>query len=375
MNGFATKAEQAGLTTILILLFKRYRPICITVVISLLVITVLTAYFISSLSTEKQSALLAKDRAEQAKITEKEAKEEALAAQKESMEIRVDTAPEIVKLARREYKLREYETAFKKASLALKLHPENTRAKFFLSRCLIGKHQFAKALKLLNDIRSSESVNEIIKLTQSLIELEKKGPLLEQKELLQIIKGMRSVKGVPGLRTHFLKTCTEIYPEEKRWVFAEAYLRFLTVGEFNFEKSENNGFYTLSLKNNSGMYDVTVLNNLPIYRLDLSGSPVNDIFLLENLPLNELNLSGTNIFDLTPLKDSKLKVLNIKNTNVRNIQALTGLPLETLYLNDKWFDVNLLLSFKNLKEVHAHKESIPDRSVHQLNEHFKLIFY
>ena len=361
MNGFATKAEEASLLTLLFLIFKRYKALCLTIIFFILTLTVLTTVFISNLNSEKQNALLAKTAAEN--------------AEKESMEIRVNTAPELVKLAKREYKLKEYDKSLNKVNLALTLDPNNTQAQFFKARFLIGSHEFLEAEKIIKTYKGQGNKKGLLKLITQIKAFQKEGILIDHPQLPTLIKGMKGIKGAPGLRMHFLLSCTQNYPLENRWQFAERYLKSISHDNFTFEKTKNGSFYSIKATNNSGMYDISVLSNLPINKLDVTGSPVNEIAAVAKLPLEELNISGTNVFEVSPLLDTKLKVLNINKTNVRHLHQITDLPLEELFLNDKWIYYNVLLEFKQLKKVTAHKGILGPRAIEALRERMEVKFY
>ena len=354
MNGFATKAEEANSLTIFMLFLKRFRVLSATVLFFMLCIGLITFMYVNSLN-EKHTI--------------------AVDAQQESMKIRKETAPELVILARKEYKLRDYKSASQKVEMALKLDPENQHARLIKVRCLTGQHNFKEALHLIEGLDNPSENQQLIDILKRFIQLSSSGEIIVAEELPGLIQQLRTVKHMPNLRKHFLQTCTsENYKIENRILFAKRYQSSITSKNFNWVLKEDNAQFSLDLSNNVGMYNVAALRNLPINKLKLTNSPVNELTGLEGMPLKELDISNTNVSDLLPVKGAPLKVLNINGTNVRNFGFIKTLPVETLILNKKLHDYKLFMEIKTLKKLFIHPEFFTTAEIQQLKTHCQVEF-
>ena len=342
MNGFATQAENASFLTLSLLLIKRSKLLSSLILFTI----VLTAVFISNLNIAKKKA-------------EK--------AQAESMQIRQETAPEMLTLAKREYKLRQFDSALEKVNVALKLNPQYRNALVFKARCLAGRHQFDEAIAIMEKVDGNPKFISKIK---EIREIASKQHILESLELSQKIADLRNLKS-PNLKKHFIYTCTQKYDLERRFKFAKRYLDFITQKEFNWSFDAQKA--KLDISKNSSLYDVNVLRNLPIKELNISYCPVKEIEGLGKLPLTHLDVSYTSILDIVPVFKCPLKYLNIDGTNIMNIHGLANSGLEELHLNNRYFSCDLLLSLKNLKKIWIYKNSFSDEEIERLKSQFEVI--
>lgn len=350
LNGFATQAEDASFLKIFILLIKRSKILSLTIFSFISLIIVLTMFFVSNLNKEKDLAQ---------------------AAEQESMKIRQETSPQLLQLAKKEYKLRNFAIAEEKIDVALKLDPENVGALIFKVRCLVGNHQFEEALKVLDNIELSDIYKKLAAYIQKFKKISEEQELLSYQGLPELIDGFRYIDPslkLPNLKKHLVKTCTEKYTIENRLAFAERYLRFLTIQKFNWNCTMVGDFYDLDISRNEGLHEVSVLRNLPIQKLDLSACPIRDLIGLEGMPLTYLNLSKTFVTDISPILNCPIKELNISKTNIVNIYALKNTPIEVLHLSDKYFNHNRLLEFPNLKKLVVSRKTFGKKELEMLRE-------
>lgn len=355
LNGFATAAEEASLLKMFILLVKRAKILTITVLAFLCLIVTMTLIFIANLNKEKEAAQT---------------------AEKESMQIRQDTSPELVLLAKKEYKLRDFETAEKKVDTALKLDPHNQAALFFKIRCLTGNHQFSEALDLFPGLEEKAVYKKFEEYIKKLKKISEEKVLLSHEELPQLIDGFRFIDPelkLPNLKKHFLKSCTEKYDLEARLLFAQRYLRSLTTKKFTWNLKSENGQLELDISRNENLHDVSVLRNIPINRLDLYDSPVRDLVGLEGMPLTYLRLERTFVLDLEPILNCPLKELDISKTNIVNIYGLKNSTVEILHLNDKYFNSEKLMEFTNLKKLIVSKKGFHRKELEVLETKFEVV--
>jgi eukaryotic-like serine/threonine-protein kinase len=368
LNGFATTAERAGFVTLFLLMIKRYKVLFITILSSLILLAIVTTSFITDLNHEKKSAFAAKEDAELARDL-------AEAAEKDSMAVRQSASPNFVKYARKQYKERDYEKAYRLTKKARELDPENKSAKKFMINQLIGQHEFSEALSLISLFPEQEEFKERKDFINFCLGLKKKGSLLLQDELFPAIKKMKNMYGAPGVRLHFLHSSTIGYSFEERLEFIQKYLRSTTHGNFTFEMTAVGESYKLSLAKNIGMYNINVLHNLPIIELDLAETSVFDLRPLSKMKLRKLDLSGTDVLDLEPLASCPLVELNLFNTNVKHVNKLNKLTLEVLTLNNRWSDLSELDNFKSLRVLNIPKNIFNSTVIKSLSEKYEVHLY
>ncbi|MCM8532720.1 MAG: hypothetical protein NE330_16250, partial [Lentisphaeraceae bacterium] len=365
LNGFATSAEDAGLVTLSLLLIKRYKTLFSTVLCFIILISVLTASFIDNLNQEKQSAVKAQEEAELAR-------DAATSAETESMQIRKSASPNFLKYARSEYNTKRYDKAYRLVNKALDLDPRNRHARRFRVGVLVGRHMFEEALEAISSFENQEELVQLKELSSFFLDLKEKGDFLLQPELISKIQLMRHVRTAPGLRMHFLHTCTLNYSLENRLKFARAYFESITNVDFTFKLVQIGDFYKLDMSNNNGMYNVYPLHNLPIIELDISKSSVSDLKPLAKLPLRKLNISSTDVLELLPLANCPLEELNIYKTNVKHIGKLGASSIKELTLNNRWTDLSELDSFKNLQKINIPKGFFNRRVIEDLSKKYEV---
>ena len=355
LNGFATEAEEASFLKLFVLLVKRARILAITIFSFLCLIVTMTSVFISNLNKEKEAAEI---------------------AEQNSMDIRQETSPELVSLAKKEYKLLNFETAENKVDTALKLDPGNDKAILFKVRCLVGNHKFDDAIKLLERLETNEAYAKFSDYIKTFKKISEKQVLINYENLAPLIDGIRFIDPdlkLPNLKKHFLKTCTEQYDMKDRIGFAERYLKFLTNKKFTWIYSSENGEISLDISRNENLHDVSVLRNITINKLDLYDSPIRDLVGLEGMPLTFLRLERTFVLDIGPIIDCPLKELDISKTNIVNIYGLKNSSIEVLHLNDKYFNHEKLLEFRNLKKLIVSKKGFHRKELELLRTKFEVI--
>ena len=77
--------------------------------------------------------------------------------------------------------------------------------------------------------------------------------------------------------------------------------------------------------------DLTPLQGIPLKRLDLHGTKVKDLSVLQDMPLLHLDLTDTQVDDLSAIEKVNLTWLSITGTRVANLRPIAKLPLQTLY--------------------------------------------
>lgn len=118
----------------------------------------------------------------------------------------------------------------------------------------------------------------------------------------------------------------------------DTFRKSLTAGGIKPEllERESSGEFHLNLTGQK-VISLRGLNGIPLSTLNLAGcTDITDLSALRGMPLTRLDLSGlTGISDLGPLKDAKqLTDLNLRGCiNVQDLGPLTSLPLKRIDLN------------------------------------------
>jgi serine/threonine protein kinase len=96
--------------------------------------------------------------------------------------------------------------------------------------------------------------------------------------------------------------------------------------------------------NGTQVHDLSPLHGSPITSLDIGGTPVTDLSPLHGLPLASLTLDRTKVRDLSPLAGMPLKILNITATQVGDLSPLRGALLEEFQAADMSVESDLNLT-------------------------------
>ncbi|MDD7985600.1 protein kinase [Lentisphaera marina] len=385
IQGFATEAEHAGFFTLLKLLFKRHKELCVLIFSSFLIIIVITASFMDSLKNEREAAIAAEGQARLSQKVEKEARTHAEAAQfkaeaadARSMNIRQQTAIHLLDFARNEYKKASYQHALELVEKSLLSDPNYMEARYFHAIYLFGFHKFSQAMSELDKYQGPFKTDWLRSLCL-MSQKENYEDFISSETFFIILKRLKNLTQHQKTYHHFLSLATYVYPEEQRWVFAERYLKSMCVTNFTFDLQEKlNGTYSLSLANNKGLHSILALNNLPISELDASNTDIDDISPIANMPIEKLNISSTHVYSLLPLEGKAIKEINIWKTNIRNLKHITDAPLEVIHLNNKWSDLNYIKDIKSLRTVYLSRytfnEKVLAKIKAQKKEDIELIF-
>ncbi len=90
---------------------------------------------------------------------------------------------------------------------------------------------------------------------------------------------------------------------------------------------------SLNLKGCGGVLDLAPLGGMPLVRLDVSDTKITDLKPLTGAKLERLDASGSQVRDLTALAGMPLRWLNLERTKVLNLGPLKGAPLQFLSLD------------------------------------------
>jgi serine/threonine protein kinase len=321
-NGFATRAENAGLGKQLVLALKRHR-IAASGVIAVLLVGV-------TLGTK---ALLEGRRAEHEAIR---ARAEARRAEQALADLR-KTAPTLLTLAESEAGLQHFASALEKLNAALALDPTLTAGYWRRGWILLAQENLPEAVTALRIAAEKDPGDSHH--AQLLPLVEKMAAVPEaQRHTLDLVRPIYTQLGSDGARgeaQHFVPYVTLERTARLALVREriEAWLGKSPGGSrppfvtFDVRGRLEVGIYGLHLNT------LEPLRGLPIEILDISFCELSNLEPLHGMPLQELRMHHTFVSDLGPLAGTPLEILNAQDTNVRDLSPLRGLPLKDLLID------------------------------------------
>ena len=161
----------------------------------------------------------------------------------------------------------------------------------------------------------------------------------------QKISSLKALTGIP-LSTLSLAGCTDIsdLSELKGMPLTKLDIAGLGVTDLG-PITETKTLTELNLQNCASLLDLGPLADLPLKRLDLRGTRLTDLKPLENCKtLEVLDLGASQVRNIAPLAGKPLKWLNLEGSRVVNTLApLKGAPLQFLSFTDtKVSDISAL---------------------------------
>ena len=382
-QGFATKAEDAGFTTQLVLLFRRNKRLCFSIALFFVIVSITTTSFMINLQEEKQVAQTAQIKAEQLQIKQMQARAEAehslelfQQAEQKRTHLRHDSALTILEYALQEFKQKKYFKVGKLLEKAIELNPHNDAIRLHYARHLFGNHLFQNTIETLESIKIQNKEDlHLLALAQRCLKLMPKHKFINSPEILKILTELKNSKELSKHYRHFLISFTKSYPLNDRIDFARRHLQTMFKGnEFRFDlKQLPNNQLSLSLADNAGIYDIISLTNLPIANLDLSHTDVTNLNPLMKMPLKKLDISYTHVSDISPIKHAPIEELNLYSTNVRSVITLKNHRLKKLTLSGKWTELTSLIGSKTIQEIHVPQGSYSSEVYERLNQDLPLI--
>ena len=313
-NGFATKAEKAGLFKHAALFFKRNKAVSIGTAAVLVISLVFGA-----------RAVMEGRRAEQA------------------LEELKETAPTFAAQAASLVENQKFDEAINKIGFAIKLDGRNADYQLFLANTLQALARLPEAAAAYrqvlvfrrNDAAAKTNLEICVALLRAnLGNVALSGPL-KSKLLDALLDQRRQADAVPLSRE--LKRDADTAETQIR----SRLKAVMAQPEWRWNK----------------------LKMLPdrTYQLDLRGNKVPDLSILAGLPISSLDISAFSGVDLTPLRKLSLKTLTMRDTKGWNPDSLRGLALESLDLSGTdATDLSILqgMPLKRLSIFHVHVKSL-----------------
>ncbi|WP_367872756.1 protein kinase [Luteolibacter sp. Populi] len=358
--GFATTAEQAGISRQFLLGLARYRREARWVAAFLLILAVVGGLALVRLFHERHRA------------------ESALADLSA-------TAPSFIDQARLLAGQQRFEEALEALDYALRLRPDTVEAYLLKGDLLQANLRLSAAASAY---RQAERLDPSLHRARSNAELcerlaarEASEGGLSREATGEIFEAMETERRLPALllpisrilgkenaviRQFWQEHLNQLgSPGSRSW---ETRLAVRADGQFELDLSDTSiadlgpisemPISVLNLRKCGHIEDLEPLRKMPLRTLVLDGSGVVDLAPLKALKLEELSLAGTGVLDLSPLADSTLLRLDCSDIPAISFSALAQTRLETLSLagtqvGDLWFLRGLPLRVLRLDDCPA----------------------
>jgi eukaryotic-like serine/threonine-protein kinase len=317
-HGFATEAEQAGFKTQFKLLFLRHKHVSLSFLASILLITSLTIFFVSSLrQKEKEATKLAHT------LQETEIARNILEDQ---------LAPKYLQNAYKAFKERNYSSVRALCQHILR-NNESPEARELIGFSYLSEQNFTKALPWLDKTLfelTGEFLQKTPLSTENLIafisELPRKS-ILEQ----TLYKNL--------LFEEFEKDIS--IEEKKDLITAELLYKNQRVQSLNLTLKETSDGLIIDLSNNPKVQEAWILEKLGsiyIKSLNLSYTPVKlNQEIIDKLHIEELILKGWPKRNLSFLQERRILQLNVAHSKIDASTFIQKMPLKSLDISHSPF--------------------------------------
>lgn len=337
LRGYATKAEEAGIMTILKLLYQRQKVVINTIFTALVSLMIITGLFINSIQEEKAKEMQARQEAESARIRAENASEmylnelrfsrylmegmdaslKKIIQEVDDKNLPVDIEKILVKVGRGNINARAYEAAAQMLETLAANSTGQARqdAVHDLIFTRIFMHRFSEALDLLKKLDEEQlqraDIFQFMPICERYKDRLTHNGLLNTDDLYSLVKEVKKHKRVrvwffTHLYNYYLRKCNsdrEVLELFKVILNADKESRVTGA-----EISNNYGLKTLFFTDAEDLKYLNhpkIIDDLKIECLDLRGTSVRDILFTGNLSIREINLSGLQIHDFRPLSNIK----------------------------------------------------------------------
>jgi serine/threonine protein kinase/Flp pilus assembly protein TadD len=335
-SGFATRAENAGVTRQVVLLVRRNKGIFTTAFAAWFIITALVVWFVISVTQAKSQAEAERNRAitneQRARENEMRATANEQRANSTLGRLR-GTAPTFFAQGQALIEKQQFADALEKINYAIDLNPaeaeyHNLKGNILedLSRVAQAQQAYEEALRLKpSHAFARENLGlcaEILRDGEGRVALSKAS--VNKLNLLMRKEG-RAAEAIATVRV-LSKDRQALYNTWKM-VIAKAGCPLNTDQLI----LDDDGLFNVELGNRK-IDDISFLRGMPVKWLNLENNRISNLRPLEGAPLRALNLTKTAVADLSPLRGMKLTDLNLRETKVADLNALQDMPLEKLNL-------------------------------------------
>lgn len=319
LGGYATRAQDANIFTLMRLLFQRNKKEVAMAGIAMAAIVAVIFGFIGKVA-----------------LSEKKAKDALRDAQATLKQLQ-DTAPSFATVAEAELRKLQFTNAMGNVEQAISLNKSNASFHNIKGNIQTSMQLYKEAQESYNrarelDSRHTEANNNGIVLaavTRDNSDFKKLKPE-SYRQLYELMRDQGRTEEAGLMFARFAASDTRII---------DTFRANLTAGGIKADllERESSGEYHLNLSGQK-VTSLRALNGIPLTTLNLAGcTDITDLSPLRGMPLRQLDVSGiTGISDLGALKDMALLTdLNLQGcTNVLHLAPLSEVPLRRLNLNN-----------------------------------------
>lgn len=332
LDGYATKAQQAGAITLLRLLIRRHNVVTSLICVSILIVFGVFAVSIVRISNSERSAVQSEAFAVQA-LKRMKADQEA------RRKLSLLAAPRVFQQAENSVHNLDYDQAVSTLEYTVTLDPDFNAAWWELGAIHLGRGEFDPALTAFehasrdpdgkNQRRGNEDLSMLARKYQGLVR--DAGGIFPTELRAQFANDLLHAGGAAWqyrliALTAFFKNQNR-NPETADFALIEQVLRALNPDaktmQFSHEFTQNGLKVSL---HGDRVNQLLPLAGLPITYFDLSDVGNVDLTLARDMPLVSVDLSGSRFGDLLPLtKISTLTELRMVNTHDKDIGRLRSM--------------------------------------------------
>ncbi|NQZ58064.1 MAG: serine/threonine protein kinase [Lentisphaeraceae bacterium] len=318
MSGFAPQAEGASFHKQLKLLIIRHKTLSLSIAASLLIISLMSFFYIKSLKSKEMQTRKEKNRAENAlKLYDME-KENRQRIATMGADYFIKEARNMMNAMANDHAI-ELLDSLSESDITVE---QELKIKTIHGRIAFYRQKFNKAKVLLED-SDDEEIKSLHKLA---IEFAGKkasdekmlGPH-DMVELLDRLLSIRKQLAYCIFRDQVLRI--EDYHAQVHLIRKMILINNPWLAQINIKLTETEGKYHLDLSNNPEMSNIQPIRQMPLNSLNLSNCAIrgNSLYILSTVPLTELNLSGNNIKNYGFLQYTKqLKRLTLTRNEARS---------------------------------------------------------
>ena len=282
LQGFATKAENAGFSKALWLLVKRHKAVSTLI---LLIIFISTSLLLKSFLAEKEAL-----KSLQMYVKEKENNEQMAR----------EEAPRLIGMGELAVKNYSFDEALNYANLAVQRDKTNVDAWNLKGRIHFFRQQFNASLEAMSYVDDNRFKN-LKEQARKYREIKKDSELLSVEQFKQFFREYKHMQYAYLMSGYAEQNAPSLEFQIGIALFFQQELVNHTVAEWHIEYKKLADQIELDLSDHPNMTSLAGVRNLPISRLNISNTNVSEIHDIMGLPLTRLDISGTKILDPRPL--------------------------------------------------------------------------
>ncbi|MDD4873059.1 MAG: protein kinase [Kiritimatiellae bacterium] len=327
-NGYATRAEHAGIRRQIQLFVRRHKTIT--------TLAVLIVLFASMAGIASTTLWMWAKKATSNAIAEKQLAAKAITTLK-------DCAPDMLELSMMFMEKMQIDEALKRISYAVELMPENAQYRYLKGNAL-------ETMLRIED--AEQAYDEALKLDPN------HKMAAENKQFCRKI-----LESTMGLKSFASTTIGELYTAIRS---QERFYEAIAIAQWMITNSGGTIVENIireTLDTTGVKYAFTGIDTQGICRVGLSETSISDLSPLRGLPITHLSLLRTHIKDLSALKGMPLTWLDISQTGITDLSPLNGMHLTYLRVDYNGVTDLSPLAESQLKKLFLYGNTIEDLAI------------